>query len=106
MGRKQNYIFTNKRHSNRAIMSTILGIISNMSLVSVIYLTYAQGGEAPAGYGITGLLVAVFSITGLLLGILTAMEKDRFKLFPCLGIIFNLIAILGIGFVVYIGTYV
>lgn len=86
-------------------MSTILGIISNMSLGSVIYLTYAQGGEAPTGYGITGLLIAIFSITGLLLGILTAMEKDRYKLFPCLGIIFNLIAITGIGLVVYMGTF-
>ncbi|HKM33310.1 MAG TPA: DUF6142 family protein [Lachnospiraceae bacterium] len=106
MGRKPNYIFTNKRHSNRAIMSTILGIISIMSLGSVIYLTYAQGGQTPTSYGITGLLIAIYSITGLLLGILTAMEKDRYKLFSCLGIIFNLIAILGIGLVVYVGTFI
>ncbi len=105
MGRKPGYIFTNKRHSNRAIMSTILGIISSLSLAAVIYLSSVQAGAIPGGYGITGFLVAVFSVTGLILGIVTAVEKDRYKLFPCLGILFNVIALLGIGLVVYVGMY-
>ena len=42
MARKQHYIFTNKKHSPKAIMSTILGIISMVSLVAVIYLTYLK----------------------------------------------------------------
>ena len=105
MGRKPGYIFTNKRHSNRAIMSTILGIISSLSLAAVIYLSSVQAGAIPGGYGITGFLVAVFSVVGLILGIVTAVEKDRYKLFPCLGILFNVIALLGIGLVVYVGMY-
>lgn len=105
MARKQGYIFTNKRHSNRAIMSTILGLISTLSLGAVIYLTYAQDGQAPAGYGVTGLLVTIFSMTGLGLGIVTAAEKDRYKFFPWMGIVLNLIAFLGIGLVVYAGMY-
>lgn len=106
MGRKQGYIFTNKRHSNRAIMSSILGLISTLSLAAVIYLTYAQDGQAPAGYGVTGLLVVIFSMAGLLLGIVTVVEKDRYKFFPWLGIVLNLIALIGIGLVVYAGTYI
>ncbi|MGN1147754.1 MAG: DUF6142 family protein [Lachnospiraceae bacterium] len=105
MGRKPSYIFTNKRHSNRAVMSTILGIISTLSLVAVIYLTYVQEGNAPMGYGVTGLLIAIFSLTGLILGVITVREKDRYKLFPCLGILFNLVALFGIGLVVYAGMY-
>lgn len=105
MAHRQNYIFTNKRHSNRAIMATILGVISNLSLAAVIYLTYAQKGEAKAGYGFTGLLVAVFSMTGLILGIVTVMQKDRYKFFPWTAIVLNTISMLGIGFVVYAGTY-
>lgn len=105
MGRKSGYIFTNKRHSNRAIMSTILGIISSLSLAAVVYLSSVQAGAIPVGYGMTGLLVAVFSVVGLILGIVTAAEKDRYKLFPCLGILFNLTALLGIGLVVYVGMY-
>lgn len=105
MGRKSGYIFTNKRHSNRAIMSTILGIISSLSLAAVIYLSSVQAGAIPGGYGVTGFLVAVFSVVGLILGIVTAAEKDRYKLFPFLGILFNVIALLGIGLVVYVGMY-
>ena len=47
----------------------------------------------------------LFSVTGLVLGIVTAMEKDRYRLFPSLGIVCNLLALLGIGFVVYAGMY-
>lgn len=105
MGRKQNYIFTNKRHSNRAVMSTILGVISVLSLATVIYLTYVQAGEAPAGYGVTGLLVTIFSMIGLILGVVTVREKDRYKFFPCMGILWNTVALIGIGLVVYAGMY-
>lgn len=52
--RKKNYIFTNKKHSNRAIMSTILGGISLVSLGIVTYLSYSQGGVMHGGYGVTG----------------------------------------------------
>lgn len=101
--KRKNYIFTNKKHSERAIMSTILGIISNGSLGIVIYLTYLSGGNAPLSYGLTGLLAAIFSVTGLILGVLTAQEKDRFRLFPVLGIILNLIALGILVFLVQLG---
>lgn len=105
MSRKPGYIFTNKRHSDKAVMSTILGIISSLSLFAVLYLTYAQKGDAPMGYGVTGLLIAIFSMIGLVLGVVTVREKDRYKFFPCLGIFFNLLALLGIALVVYAGMY-
>ena len=41
--RKKNYIFTNKKHSNRAIMSTILGGISLVSLGTILNVV-ALGG--------------------------------------------------------------
>lgn len=105
MARKTNYIFTNKRHSNRAIMSTILGVISTVSLIMVVYLAYVKKGETPVNYGLTGLLVAIFSMTGLLLGIVTVRERDRYKLFPGIGILLNTVALFGIGLVVYAGMY-
>ena len=86
-------------------MSTILGVISLVSLIAVVLLAYEKEGNIPAGYGVAGFLIAVFSVTGLVLGIVTAMEKDRYRLFPSLGIVCNLLALLGIGFVVYAGMY-
>lgn len=86
-------------------MAAILGVISNLSLAAVLYLTYVQRGEAKPGYGVTGFLVAVFSMTGLMLGIYSVMQKDRYKFFPLAAIVLNTIAMLGIGLVVYAGMY-
>ncbi len=105
MARKKNYIFTNKKHAPKAIMSAILGIISVISLITVIYLSYVKEGNAPANYGLTGLFIVIFSVVGLLLGVASFMEKDRFKLFPTIGSILNGIALVGIGLVVYAGMY-
>lgn len=102
--KKRSYIFTNKKHSERAIMSTILGTISIISLIIVIYLTYLQEGTAAGGYGVTGLLATLFSLTGLILGVLTLREKEYFRFFPWLGTILNLIALGGISMILYVGT--
>ncbi|MDE7253209.1 MAG: hypothetical protein K2O32_09760 [Acetatifactor sp.] len=91
--KRKNYIFTNRRHSKRAIMATILGIISNSSLVIVLYLSYLSGGAVPLSYGLTGLLAAVFSMTGLILGVVAVRDKDTFKFFPVVGTFLNLAAL-------------
>lgn len=102
--KKRNYIFTNKKNSERAIMATILGIISCASLGIVVYLTYINNGQAPAGYGVTGLLATIFSLTGLGLGIVTVKEKNYYRLFPVLGILLNLAALAFISLILYMGS--
>ena len=84
-------------------MSTILGVISNASLGIVLYLTYLRGGDAPISYGLTGLLALIFSLIGLVLGVLTVQERDRFVLFPVLGIVLNLVALGILVFLVQLG---
>lgn len=84
-------------------MSAILGIISLISLGAVVYLSYLRDGDAPPGYGITGILALLFSVTGFLLGILTARDEENFLLFPVLGMVLNFLAIAGVCFLVYIG---
>ena len=91
--KRKNYIFTNRKHSLRAIMSTVLGLTSNISLGIVLYMTYLSGGNAPLSYGLTGLLAALYSTVGLILGMLTVREKDTFKVFPLLGTLLNLAAL-------------
>ena len=97
--RKKNYIFTNKKHSDKAIMSTILGVISLVSLGIVTYLSYSQGG-----YGVTGVLATVYSLIGLILGVLTLRDKDIYRFFPVLGTILNVISLGGISFLLYLGS--
>jgi CHASE2 domain-containing sensor protein len=105
MKHHRGYIFTNKRHSQKAIMSTVLGVISTASMVVVIYLSFLLQGQTPISYGLTGLLALLMSVVGEVLGVMTVFERDRFKLFPIIGIVLNLVAIFIVGFVFYMGMY-
>lgn len=106
MKRRGGYIFTNKRNSDRAILSTVLGVIAVMSLLAVIYLTYVQRGEAARSYGLTGLLAMIMSLVGLVLAILSVLDRDCYKLFPVLGLVFNGLALAGVGLVIYAGIFI
>lgn len=104
MARRKSYKFTNRKHSEKAIMASILGVISLISLSAVIFLSYRHGGETHAGYGISGLLATIFSIVGLILGITTAREMNNFRFFPLAGIILNGLSLGMIAFLLYVGV--
>ncbi|MDR0949417.1 MAG: DUF6142 family protein [Lachnospiraceae bacterium] len=106
MKRKSNLVFTNKRHSEKAIFSTILGIISFFSLSYVCFLAYQAGGEAKIGYGLTGLLALAFSVVGLTLAIRSLRERDQYRFFPCMGIVWNTLSLLLICLILYFAAYV
>ena len=103
MGRK--YIFTNKKESKKGIMSAVLGIIALVSLFLAVYETFRNQGQALVKYGVAALFALLFALAGIVLGIMSKMEEDRFYLFSYLGIILTLLAIAGIGFIIYAGVY-
>ena len=105
MNMKRNYIFTNKRYSEKSIMSAILGAISLGALIAAVYYTFLAGGEAMVGYGVTGLLAMIFSIVGLVLGVLSKLEKDKFYLISCFGIVTYALAVISIIYIIYIGNF-
>lgn len=85
-------------------MAVILGCISLISLNIVVFKTYQNGGEATVGYGLTGVLATVFSLVGLILGIVTVKDKAYYKLFPILGIVLNLLAFAFVSAILYVGA--
>lgn len=105
MNRKKSYIFTNKKHPLKGIMSSVLGIISLTSMGGAVYFTFLQKGYANISYGLTGVLALLFSLTGAVLGVLSRMEADKFHFFSYLGIVLNALSLAGIGFILYVGVY-
>ena len=105
MSQKKNFMFTNRRHSRKAIMSTVFGVLCTVSMVIVIVLSYIRNGNVPAGYGFTGVFATVLSLNGLLLGIFSVREADRFKLFGWLGILLNGISLGMISGILYMAAY-
>lgn len=104
MKKRKGYIFTNKKHSERAIMATILGIISLAALIVMVFRSYLSAGDVAVNYGFTGLLATLFSMVGLSLGMATVRDKDYYRLFPVLGILLNLAALGGVSLILYAGA--
>ena len=103
MKKRKGFIFTDKKHSNRAIMATILGIISLASLGAMVFLSYRNAGEVGTGFGAAALLAALYSTVGLVLGLAAIQRKEYYRIFPVLGILLNLAALAGIGLILYVG---
>lgn len=85
-------------------MSVILGIISLTALVAAVFLAYRSGGEAAVKFGFTGVLATLFSLAGMVLGVLTACDRSYYRLFPVLGIMLNLVALGGVSLILYAGV--
>ena len=105
MSHKEGYIFTNKNHPQKGIMSTVLGVLSVASICAVIYFAFQNKGVAQFRYGTVVLLTTIFSMVGMTLSVVSRMEKDKYHLFSYLGMIFNFIALAAISFILYAGAY-
>lgn len=102
--RRKSYMFTNRSNPERGIMSTVLGILSVVAIGLTVFSSYKHGGAPNARLGVTILVSLIFGFTGLVLGILSRLEPDKFYLFPNIGIGLNALAILASGFIIYAGV--
>lgn len=105
MAKKNSYMFTNKQHTQKGIMSTILGVISLVTLVYTVIMSYLKAGEIPRQYGAAAMLVMIFAFVGIILGVVSKTEKDKFYLFAYLGIALNVLALAVISVILYAGAY-
>ena len=86
-------------------MATILGIISMATLVYTVLMSYRQNGEVPRQYGAAAMLVMVFAFAGIILGVISRMERDKYYLFSYLGIALNVLVLAAISVILYAGAY-
>lgn len=87
-------------------MSTILGILANITLGVAIYKSYLSGGAPSARYGAAAFLAIIFMVIGLALGIYSTTEKEKFRLFTVLGILINTLAFGMLSLILFAGAYV
>lgn len=105
MAKKNTYMFTYKEHTQKGIMSTILGVISLATLAYAIIMSYLRAGDIPRQYGAAAMLVMVFAFVGIVLGVVSKTERDKFYLFTYLGIALNVLALAVISVILYAGAY-
>ena len=105
MAKKNSYMFTSKQHTQKGIMSTILGVISLVTLAYAVVMSYLKAGDVPRQYGAAVMLVMIFAFVGIILGVVSKTERDKFYFFSYLGIVLNVLALLVISVILYAGAY-
>ena len=103
--KKNSYMFTNKQHTRKGIMSTILGVISLVTLGYAIVMSYLKSGNIPRQNGASAMLVMFFAFAGVVRGVVSKTERDKFYLFTYLGIALNFLALAVISVILYAGAY-
>lgn len=103
--KKNSYMFTNKEHTQKGIMSTILGVISLATLAYAVVMSYFREGQVPMQYGAAVMLVMFFAFVGIALGVVSKTERDKFYLFTYIGIVLNVLALAAISVILYAGAY-
>ncbi len=105
LSRKNSFMFTNKQHTQKGIMSTILGVISLATLAYTVVMSYQRNGDIPLQYGTAALRVTFFSLAGAAIGVISKTERDKYYLFSYLGIGLNVLALIFISIILYAGAY-
>lgn len=103
MSRKARVIFTDKKISDRGIMSVVLGGICVLSQLYSFFVSYLHEGEVPARFGAALFLTLLFAVVGLSLGISAFKDIDKKRLLPFLGIVLNGVTVIILAFLLWIG---
>ena len=56
MLKSKGFIFTNKKHTEKGIMSAILGVLANITMGTAVYFSYLGGGVSSPRYAAAALL--------------------------------------------------
>jgi len=103
--RKRSIKFTDKSHATNGIISTILGGISVVLMIVLIIISYSKSGAAGVYTGSIGLTACIIAVIGLITGISSFKERERYYLFSKIGSLLNII-IIALWIAIYIiGTW-
>ena len=105
MLKSKGFIFTNKKHTEKGIMSAILGVLANITMGTAVYFSYLGRGVSSPRYAAAALLAVVFMAVGLGLGIWSSTETEKFRLFTVIGIIVNVLAFGMLSLILFAGAY-
>lgn len=104
MAKKKMYTFSEHRHSKQGIISTVLGGLSLLIFLALAYTSYWYYGEGGPVLGSLGFTGIIFSICGLVSGLMSFREKHILYTFSKAGSILGSVALVVWIFVVLLGV--
>ena len=102
--RREIKLVTIKENEN-GIVALICGIISAVSFLVLILVSFLRGGRAGAGIGLVGLFSMIFSIVGLVLGALNVKNGDRTWILTKAGFFVTVVFVLVWAVILVFGVY-
>ena len=99
--RHGSYKFTEKTHSKRGIVATILALVLLVLYLVILELAFRANGGLSAYYGSIGVLAMLASVVVVVVAAGSLREEDSFRLFQRLGLFLSVVNI-----VCWAGTYV
>lgn len=100
-----NYKFTIKRHTEKGIVSTVFSLLSLVGLVATSAVSYRMKGNAGIYIGTIGLSAMVFAGIGLIMGLLSFRERERYYLFSRVGSLLSFFTLLLWVFIYVLGSF-
>lgn len=86
---RHGYKFTNKMNTRGGIISTILSVLSVVTFIFGVVISFKNEGNAGIIVGAIGSAVFIINTLGLITGLRSFKEKDSFYLFSWIGTIAN-----------------
>ncbi|MCR4591145.1 MAG: DUF6142 family protein [Lachnospiraceae bacterium] len=99
----RKYLFTSKKTSYKGIVSVICAAFSLISFFVVMSSVIKNGGNAGERLSAAGFMSLFFGAAGAVIGIVSLIERDTFRLFPRLGTILSVLMIIIWGGIIYVG---
>lgn len=86
---RHGYKFTNKMNTTGGIAATVIGVSAIILFVTGIIISYQHKGNAGLIVGAIGSAVFIINTIGLVIGLQSFKERERFYLFSWIGTIMN-----------------
>lgn len=97
---RHGYKFTNKNNTRGGIISTILAVIALITVAAGVIISYNKSGAAGTLVGGLGTMSFLIATVGLICGLKSFKEIDKFYLFSWIGTISNGILWLGMCLII------
>lgn len=103
MAKRRMYAFAEEKHSGKGVLSTVLGALSLIIFVTLAWLAWYMDGEGGIYLGSIGFMGMMFTLCGVVLGLMSFSENNVRYFFSKTGSILNGIMTALWVFVILIG---
>lgn len=101
MGRRKSFVYTDKKHTAKGILSTILAAASISIFIIAIVISFTMKGNAGMKIGSVCLASIFTALIGFVAGIMSFWEQEKYYLFSKLGSLLNFFIL-----IFWIGIYI